>query len=96
MMNAKKINMKTKCEELIGYTKFEFSQVKKIPSYAMLIVVGSLEEEIINTSSEYNNTKCYLWAEKKHIYQSRETFIRIMKMLSTFNDSYGYVGNTTI
>jgi len=95
IMNAKNTNT---YEENSGFIKFEFYQVKKIPSYAMLIVVGSLEKEIItNTSLQcVRNTKCHMWAEKKHIYQSRETFIRIWKMWSIFNNLYGYVGNITI
>jgi len=98
IMNAKSINTYEERYGFIRLLKFEFHQVKKIPSYAMLIIVGSLKKEIItNTSSQcINNTKCNLWAEKKHIYQSRETFIRIMKMWSIFNNLYTYVGNLTI
>lgn len=58
---------------------YEFCQDKKIPSYAMVIVVGFLEMTVIELPCI--DMQCYLWAEKKYIQQSIKAFKKIIPML---------------
>lgn len=63
---------------------FEFIQPKPIPSYAVIIAVGSLQKKQLSTRSN-------IYAENKFITDSFNTFRlgRIEKMLQIAEDLFG-------